>query len=152
MQPPVSEQRDYRDGSESLAGQIGAEDTPQEYVAALLDCTREWARVLKPAGSIFVNLGDKYRRTGAAAIRRLRRVQSGRLPRDRGSDTGQVPDRACRERYTIGCIDELGLILRRDIIWASLNATPESRPTDRCATHPRVRVPPREAATLLLGG
>ena len=48
--PPFWNQRDYRDGSESLAGQIGTEMTPQEYVAALLECTREWCRALKPAG------------------------------------------------------------------------------------------------------
>lgn len=58
--PPYWSLRDYRDGGESLAGQIGSEDTPQEYVANLLDCTREWARVLKPTGSMFVNLADVY--------------------------------------------------------------------------------------------
>ncbi|MCW2899301.1 MAG: methylase domain protein [Streptosporangiaceae bacterium] len=58
--PPYSALRDYRDGDGSLAGQIGAESTPREYIEALLECTREWTRVLKPSGSIFVNLGDKY--------------------------------------------------------------------------------------------
>jgi DNA modification methylase len=43
-------------------GQIGAEKTPAEYVDNLIDCTREWMRVLKPSGSIFVNLGDSYSR------------------------------------------------------------------------------------------
>jgi DNA modification methylase len=41
-------------------GQIGSEATPAEWVAALVGCTAEWVRVLKPSGSIFVNLGDKY--------------------------------------------------------------------------------------------
>lgn len=58
--PPYWSLRDYRDGGQSLAGQIGSEGTWQEYIANLLDCTREWVRVLKPSGSIFVNLGDKY--------------------------------------------------------------------------------------------
>ena len=29
-------------------------------MGALIDCTREWMRVLKPSGSIWVDLGDKY--------------------------------------------------------------------------------------------
>src|SRR5215475_5809843 len=41
-------------------GQIGSEPTPAEYIAALVECTREWVRVLKPSGSMFINLGDKY--------------------------------------------------------------------------------------------
>src|SRR5215469_15193924 len=42
------------------AGQIGSEATPAEWVDALVGCTQEWVRVLKPSGSLFVNLGDKY--------------------------------------------------------------------------------------------
>jgi SAM-dependent methyltransferase len=53
--PPYFGLRDY--GSDQ---QIGAEPTPQEFIAALIECTREMMRVLKPGGSIFVNLGDKY--------------------------------------------------------------------------------------------
>jgi len=74
--PPYFGQRDYRDGGESLKGQIGNEETPREYVDALLACTREWMRVLKPEGSIFVNLGDKYnsaasnQQSGAALLAR----------------------------------------------------------------------------------
>jgi DNA modification methylase len=58
--PPYFALREYRDGREPLTGQIGSEGTPQEYLEALWRCTAEWVRVLKPEGSIFVNLGDKY--------------------------------------------------------------------------------------------
>ena len=58
--PPYFGLRSYTDGGEHYGGQIGSEATPREYIAALLDCTREWVRVLKPSGSIFVNLGDRY--------------------------------------------------------------------------------------------
>ena len=58
--PPYYGLRDYRDCDGSLAGQIGSEATPAEYIAALVECTREWVRVLKPSGSMFINLGDKY--------------------------------------------------------------------------------------------
>lgn len=58
--PPYFALRDYRDGDASLAGQIGSEPTPAAYIAALVECTREWVRVLKPGGSMWVNLGDAY--------------------------------------------------------------------------------------------
>jgi len=58
--PPYWAQRDYEDGGATMAGQIGREPTPAAYVEALTECTAEWIRVLKPGGSIFVNLGDKY--------------------------------------------------------------------------------------------
>lgn len=58
--PPYFALRSYTDGGQHYAGQIGAEPTPAEYIAALVACTREWTRVLKPTGSIFVNLGDSF--------------------------------------------------------------------------------------------
>jgi site-specific DNA-methyltransferase (cytosine-N4-specific) len=110
--PPYFGQRDYCDGDGSLKGQIGGEETPGEYVAALLTCTREWMRVLKPSGSMFVNLGDKY--GGAKSLLGL------------------------PWRYAIGCVDDLGLTLRAEIIWAKPNGLPESA-TDRvCRSHEQV--------------
>src|SRR6516164_3435564 len=58
--PPYYGLRAYTDAGEVYGGQIGSEATPAEYVTALVECTREWVRVLKPSGSLFVNLGDKY--------------------------------------------------------------------------------------------
>src|SRR5664279_520520 len=52
--PPYFGLRSYANGG------IGEEPTPSEYVDALIAATREMIRVLKPSGSIFVNLGDKY--------------------------------------------------------------------------------------------
>jgi hypothetical protein len=56
--------RSYQDGGEHYAGQIGSEATPQAFIDALLAVTAECARVLKPSGSMFVNLGDKYAGSG----------------------------------------------------------------------------------------
>ena len=64
--PPYFGLRSYTDGGEHYDGQIGSEATPREYIAALLACTREWVRVLKPSGSLFVNLGDSYATRGAS--------------------------------------------------------------------------------------
>jgi hypothetical protein len=52
--------RSYTDGGAHYEGQVGAEATPAEYLDALIACTAEWMRVLKPGGSIFVNLSDTY--------------------------------------------------------------------------------------------
>jgi hypothetical protein len=58
--PPYFALRSYTDGGEHYQGQIGSEPSPAAYVDSLIDCTREWMRVLKPSGSLWVNLGDKY--------------------------------------------------------------------------------------------
>lgn len=62
--PPYWALRSYTDGGEHYDGQLGSEATPKEFIANLVDCTREWVRVLKPSGSLFVNLGDKYAGSG----------------------------------------------------------------------------------------
>jgi DNA modification methylase len=136
--PPYYGKRDYRDGGRSLAGQVGSEESPQEYVAALLDCTREWMRVLKPQGSMFVNLGDSYYSAkgtpgpnGADTWQKARR--GWERPTDRsGLGFPRKTLLGLPARYMIGCIDGLGLIVRNDNIWDKVNPTPESA-KDRCA-------------------
>lgn len=44
--PPYFGLRDY-----GTAGQLGTEPTPREFVDALVACTAEMVRVLKPSGS-----------------------------------------------------------------------------------------------------
>jgi DNA modification methylase len=137
--PPYFGLRSYTDAGETYDGQIGAEPTPREYIAALIECTREWTRVLKPSGSIFVNLGDSYYSGKGApgktttdpknAGRNARRA--GASPLDR-SDLG-FPRKSLLllpERYRIACVDELGLIARAVIIWQKPNGLPSSV-TDR---------------------
>lgn len=54
--PPYYGLRKYSDHNE----EIGREQTPEQYLAALLEVFREVRRVLKPSGSVWVNLGDSY--------------------------------------------------------------------------------------------
>lgn len=61
--PPYWRKRDY-----GVAGQLGQEDTPAGYVAALADCLSEWRRVLTPTGSVMLNVGDSYHRRTLAGI------------------------------------------------------------------------------------
>lgn len=131
--PPYYGQRDYRDGDVSLAGQIGAEPTPAEYVAALVECTREWTRVLKPTGSIWVNLGDKYNGSGGTSGHTGANGTGQRTGRRTNERPMAIPVKSLMllpERYRIAAVDELGLIARAVVIWSKPNGLPESV-TDR---------------------
>jgi DNA modification methylase len=133
--PPYFALRSYQDDGEHYDNQIGSEPTPQAFLEALWAVTGECRRVLKPSGSMFVNLGDKY---------------AGSMPGGPGTMIGTSgksreaahlehggyykPDTTIRTkslmgmpwRYAIGCIDQLDLILRAEIIWNKPNGLPES--------------------------
>jgi DNA modification methylase len=53
--PPYWKKRDY-----GFENQIGQEDTPKDFIDTLINCMDEWHRVLKPTGSLFLNIGDTY--------------------------------------------------------------------------------------------
>jgi len=54
-------------GAVRVDQQIGLEPTPAEYVAALVDVFREVRRVLRPDGTVFLNLGDSYATSSSSA-------------------------------------------------------------------------------------
>jgi hypothetical protein len=91
--PPYFGLRSYQDGGEHYAGQVGAEASPREFVDALIDCTREMVRVLKPSGSIFVNLGD-----GTTAAR-AHPGKTGVVPKN-GGGARSVPEVRARRGPT----------------------------------------------------
>jgi DNA modification methylase len=129
--PPYFALRSYQDGGEHYDGQIGSEPTPAEFVAALLDVTRECVRVLKPSGSLWVNLGDTYSRAGGGGAGSSDGT-TGRGPRPSRA-AGTIPTKSLSGipwRYALACIDDLGLILRAEVIWSKPNGLPESV-TDR---------------------
>jgi len=139
--PPYWGQRSYTDAGQHYDGQIGSEETPGEFIAALLRCTQEWMRVLKDTGSIFVDLGDKFDSGTTTA----RTPGPGMVKDGQGQGWNQGTPRVSvgrpksllmlPERYRIGCADELGLIVREVIEWDKPNPLPESA-KDRCArTH-----------------
>lgn len=115
--PPYFGLRSYTDGGEHYAGQLGAEATPAEFVDSLLAATREMARVLKPSGSIWINLGDRFSPGMHLDREGMTFVESKSLM--------GIP-----WRYAIRCIDDLGLILRAEVVWSKPNGLPESV-TDR---------------------
>jgi DNA modification methylase len=101
--PPYFALRSYQDGGEHYEGQLGDESTPTEFIDSLVEVTSELCRVVRHDGNIWVNLGDKYQSKGLLGI---------------------------PWRYAIRCVDELGLILRAEVIWDKPNGLPESC-TDR---------------------
>jgi DNA modification methylase len=129
--PPYWALRSYTDGGEHYAGQIGSEPTPASYIASLIDVTRECMRVLTPAGSIWVNLGDKYASDSRGPNGSSSTLTNGAQQRPglaRASAAG-VPRKSLIGlpwRYALRCIDELGLILRAEVIWSKPNGLPES--------------------------
>lgn len=96
--PPYYNLRDYE-----MPGQIGREDSPEEYITALVQVFREVRRVLRADGTLWVNIGDSYLDKNLIGIPWM-------LAFALRSD---------------------GWILRQDIIWNKSKCLPESV-RDRC--------------------
>jgi DNA modification methylase len=130
--PPYYALRDY-----GVDGQIGLEETPAAFIERLMQVFRQVYRVLKPSGTVWVNLGDSYANdtkwggyTGGKHVTGLH-GQSG-IGRAKTS-TGLPPKSLMMipARFAIAMQDE-GWILRSDIIWSKKAPMPESvtdRPT-----------------------
>ena len=130
--PPYFGLRDY-----GHAGQIGLETSPAEYVHRLVDVFREVRRVLKPDGTLWLNLGDSYngymanqRGTGLETKRQQARkyIEPGaglRTDTMKNKDLMGIPWRVAF------ALQEDGWYLRQDIIWHKPNPMPESV-RDRC--------------------
>lgn len=136
--PPYWGKRDYRDQGESMPGQIGAEETPGEYLEALWACTREWARVLKPEGSIFVNLDDTYSARADGSAGRTWREDRAEVLQPVRNAGGFAPRKSLLGLpglFAAGCTGALAalgaadpglrLVQRAAVIWRK-NGLPES--------------------------
>lgn len=129
--PPYFGLRSYKDGGDHYDGQIGAEATPAEFVDALIAATREMIRVTKPTGSIWVNLGDKYCADNRGSGRDDKRGEAKWAPPGKAGFPGEgiVKQKSLMGipwRYALRCIDDLGLILRAEVVWSKPNGLPES--------------------------
>jgi DNA modification methylase len=137
--PPYWGLRDY-----GLADGIGLERTPEEYVANIVQVFREVWRVLRDDGTLWLNLGDCYARTGGWAsndgLDGCKRGESGRAKTNmQAGRNGQKRPDNLKEKDLVGipwrvafALQADGWYLRSDIIWAKPNPMPESvtdRPT-----------------------
>ena len=128
--PPYYGLRDY-----GMDAQIGREDTPEEYIARLTAVFREVMRVLRPDGTLWLNIADSYCGTSGKGTARDPKYPNGR--------NGQIVSlsrmvQGCKPKDMIGIpwmlafsLRGAGWYLRNDIIWAKGNPMPESI-KDRC--------------------
>jgi site-specific DNA-methyltransferase (adenine-specific) len=93
--PPYWGKRDY-DG-----GGIGLEEDHQTFVCNLLAIFAEVKRVLKPTGSLWLNLGDTYREKSLLSI---------------------------PWRLAIAMTDTQGWVLRNTVIWNKVKGSPDNTP------------------------
>ena len=127
--PPYWQLRDY-----GYPEQWGLEPTFEEYLNHLWQMMDEIYRVLKPTGTVWINLGDTYARgtrkkdgtNHTVSDAKENHIEPKSIPNYKGLDKCLL---LIPHRFAIGCIDK-GWIVRNDIIWAKRNGMPESV-TDR---------------------
>lgn len=123
--PPYWALRDY-----GFKEQIGLEEHPEEYVNKIVAFMKEAKRVIKPTGTIFLNLGDSFYTRSGGFNNRLSKLpkllsKNSRLSRAYTETRGKFKTNWLQAKqkllipYRIAtkCQDELGLILRNDIHW-----------------------------------
>jgi DNA modification methylase len=124
--PPYFGLRDY-----GIAGQIGGEDSPEEFIAALVSVFHEVKRVLRPDGTLWLNIGDSYavgkigrddtsgfangKFRGPDMPFRVRKAPKG----FKSKDLLMIPSRL------VMALQDDGWFLRAEIIWHKLKAMPE---------------------------
>lgn len=142
--PPYFGLRDY-----GCEGQIGLEATPEAFVAEMVGVFEGVRRVLKPAGTLWLNLGDSYCSSppgnttrGVSGKSTLHGIMSDRYretlagghatKRDTSKIAGLKPKDLIGIPWRVAfALQAAGWYLRQDIIWAKPNPMPESV-TDRC--------------------
>jgi site-specific DNA-methyltransferase (cytosine-N4-specific) len=145
--PPYYGLRDY--GHDA---QIGMEETPEQYVAQLVEVFREVRRVLRDDGTLWLNLGDTYAGGGGfwpdapSNVARSEGKQWGALnpakmdrhnAKVKSAGGKRVPN-GLKPKDLIGipwrvalALQADGWWLRQDIVWSKSSVMPETV-TDRC--------------------
>ena len=136
--PPYYGLRDY-----GVDGQIGLEETPEQYIDQLAGVFDEIKRVLRDDGTLWLNIGDSYAgnglRGGAAYPENAKKWKQGTNTGTLALKTAvKFKSNEIKPKDMIGIpwmlafeLRRRGWYLRQDIIWAKPNPMPESV-TDRC--------------------
>jgi len=143
--PPYWGLRDYGHGE-----QIGLEQTPEAYVARMVEVFREVRRVLRDDGTLWLNLGDSYagswgnyggQNRGKGTQREIISGSSAHQSSYDGLEKWRPPTTnppGLKQKDLVGipwrvafALQADGWYLRQDIIWHKPNPMPESV-TDRC--------------------
>jgi len=124
-------------GANRIDKQIGLEETPESYISQLVEIFTEVKRILKPAGTLWLNIGDSYAGSGRGKgdINKKGIQQKASYV---GDFTKPYRLKGYKNKDLIGipwmlafALRDAGWYLRQDIIWAKPNPMPESI-TDRC--------------------
>src|SRR2546427_2037815 len=112
-------------------GQLGFEPTFDEYIRHLVDVFRELRRVLKPTGTLWVNLGDCYN-AATSAPRTASNNRVGYWQAAGAMGDRRVNARGLKPKDLVGipwrvalALQADGWYLRSDVIWAKPNPLPE---------------------------
>lgn len=145
--PPYWGLRDY-----GVAGQIGLEKTPEEFIAKMTGIFSELRRVLKDDGTLWLNIGDSYagswgnyggKNRSAGSQRIIRNGSSVPNPAYDGFEHFRPPTSGkfgdgIKSKDLVGipwmlafALRADGWYLRQEIIWHKPNPMPESV-LDRC--------------------
>lgn len=134
--PPYYGLRDYGHN-----GQIGLEETPEDYIRAMVEVFRCVWDVLEDDGTLWLNLGDSYAGSGKGRNADGSHQEGGKQGTNKGTIVGSLvatdaPN--CKPKDLIGipwrvafALQADGWYLRQDIIWHKPNPMPESV-QDRC--------------------
>ena len=129
-------------GAKRVDQQIGLEETPEEYIKAMVEVFRCVWDVLEDSGTLWVNIGDSYASQGGRQVEQTVRhtgdyVNAGQMGSDGVGTTRRPPD-GIKAKDLIGipwmlafALRADGWYLRQDIIWHKPNPMPESV-QDRC--------------------
>jgi DNA modification methylase len=129
--PPYYGLRDY-----DAEGQIGLEDSLDEYIGELVAVGEELRRVLRPDGSWWLNLGDSYAGSGGAGGQWTDESSgSAEYAGDRGDGyNGPLNQQTTLRRKNkmlvphraAIALQEAGWVVRNDVTWVKPNPMPSS--------------------------
>ena len=140
--PPYFGLRNYNGGTE----EIGCEQSPEDFVAKMVDVFREVKRILRDDGTLWLNLGDSYASNGCYINSWLQKDHNKDKKHLHTKNHDRYEDRKAFRggEYGIKAKDLIGIpwrvalalqadgwYLRQDIIWHKPNPMPESV-EDRC--------------------
>ena len=132
--PPYYQLRDY-----GITGQIGLEQTVEEYISKLVVVFSEVKRVLKPDGTLWVNIADSYSGSNKGSSNypdNAKKYKQGTNKGMLGAKLKAVKSSKPKDLLGVPWLLALALrndgwYLRQDIIWEKPNCMPESV-KDRC--------------------
>jgi DNA modification methylase len=135
--PPYWQLRDYQ-----TDGQIGLEETPQEFITKLVDVFREVRRIIRKDGTVWLNMGDSYATKGSGKQSKDSEM-GGRAIADTRRSTPlpfgyKAKDMMGMPWRLAFALQDDGWYLRQEIIWAKNNPMPESISDRCCKSHEHI--------------